>query len=160
MVDFRLRKRPRWSSDTNARAALFDDLVGAGDYLVRDRKAERLGGLEIDDQFIFGRLLHRQIGRVGTFENFVDVGRRAAMKIVEVCSITHETARLHINLEPKYARQAVLERKLRQSRAPSNSERRCYVEKTLDTFLYHLRKDPVEILGIADRHHVERDTEH
>ena len=53
----------------------------------------------------------------------------------------------------------MLERKLRQSRAPSNSERRCYVEKTLDAFLYLLREDPVEILGVADRHHVEPDPE-
>src|SRR5215471_91906 len=68
----------------------------------RARRGRAPCGLEIDDQFIFGRLLHRQIGRVGIFENFVDVGRRAAMKIVEVCPITHETARLHINLEPEY----------------------------------------------------------
>jgi hypothetical protein len=39
----------------------FDDLVGAGEDCWRDREAEFLRGLEIDDQLEFGRLLHGQI---------------------------------------------------------------------------------------------------
>ena len=41
-----------------------------------DGKAEGLGGLEVDDQLEFYRLLHREISRLGAFEDFVHVGGR------------------------------------------------------------------------------------
>ena len=43
------------------------------------RQAERLGGLEVDQQLKTRGLLHRQIGWLRPFENFVYVhgGRRA-----------------------------------------------------------------------------------
>jgi hypothetical protein len=33
--------------------------------------AQCLGGFKVDHQFKFGRLLHRQIGRLGTLQYFV-----------------------------------------------------------------------------------------
>ena len=48
----------------------FNDIVGAGEDRRRDREAERVGGLEIDDELEFGRLLDRQIGRFGALEDF------------------------------------------------------------------------------------------
>ena len=35
-------------------------------------EAERLGGLEVDHQFELGRLLDRQVGRLGALENLVN----------------------------------------------------------------------------------------
>src|SRR6516225_7440422 len=49
------RSRPRSKSS----AASFDDLVGAGEDRWRNRQAQRLGGLEVDDQLELRRLLDR-----------------------------------------------------------------------------------------------------
>ena len=43
-------------------APLFDHLIGCGEQFVWDGDSERLGGLEVDDEVGFGRLLDRQIG--------------------------------------------------------------------------------------------------
>src|ERR1017187_2511276 len=43
--------------------ALFDHLVGVVEERWRDGDAERLGGLEVDDQLKGGWCLHRKIGR-------------------------------------------------------------------------------------------------
>src|SRR5262249_16303812 len=51
---------------------LFDPLVGAGKHRRRHRKAERLGGFEIDYQLVLGRSLHRQVGRLLALENALD----------------------------------------------------------------------------------------
>jgi hypothetical protein len=40
----------------------FDHIVGAAKYWKRDGKAERLGCLEIDDQFDLCRLFDRNVG--------------------------------------------------------------------------------------------------
>ena len=45
-----------------------------------------MGGLEIDDQRVFGRLLNREVGRTGALEDTVDVRccLRVTVGIVEV----------------------------------------------------------------------------
>ena len=60
-----------WGTDAAngaAAARLFDHLVGEREQRQRNGQAERLGGLEFDDQIDLGGLLHRQIGRLLTFE--------------------------------------------------------------------------------------------
>src|ERR1700747_1408682 len=54
--------------------SLFDHLVGKVEHGQRDREAQRLGGFEVDDQLVLGRLLDREIGRTGALEDAVDVG--------------------------------------------------------------------------------------
>src|SRR5262249_32340586 len=41
----------------------------------RDGETERFGGLEVDDELEFRRLLYRQIAWFGAFEDLVDIGR-------------------------------------------------------------------------------------
>jgi len=39
--------------------------IDASEQRGRDVEAERFGGFEVDDQLVFGRLLHRQVGGFG-----------------------------------------------------------------------------------------------
>jgi hypothetical protein len=72
--------------------ASLDDLVSAGEEHRRERQAERLRGLQIDDQLEFGRPLDRQICRLGAFEDLVDIGRDALLRVVQIGSVAHQTA--------------------------------------------------------------------
>jgi hypothetical protein len=56
----------------------------------RDHEAERLGGLEVDDQFVFRRCLHRQVGRFLALEDTIDVASRAAELVVQVRPVGDE----------------------------------------------------------------------
>ena len=51
----------------------FDHLVGLCEQRGRHGEAECFGRLEINNQLVFGRLLNRQIGRLGAFEDLIDV---------------------------------------------------------------------------------------
>jgi hypothetical protein len=58
--------RPAWSVSCQNRKSrgLFDHLIGAGEHSLRNNKAERFGGLEVDDQLDFRNLDNRQISRL------------------------------------------------------------------------------------------------
>jgi len=56
---------------------LFDYLVSATGQDRRDRQADRIRRLHVHHQLEPGRLLDRQVCRLGTSENLVDEGSRA-----------------------------------------------------------------------------------
>jgi hypothetical protein len=61
MPEFReVQYRPKCIA---TKKALFDHLVRGRKQRLRDSKAERLGGLQVDGKFELGRLLDRKIGR-------------------------------------------------------------------------------------------------
>jgi len=60
-----------------------DHLVGAENKRLRKSDTERFRCLEIKNELEFGRLLDREIGRLGTFQYFINVGRGAAEEVGE-----------------------------------------------------------------------------
>src|SRR4029077_13284905 len=69
--------------------ASFDHLVGDGEHFVGNLEPKCLGGLEIDDEIEFDRLLDRQIAGFRALQNFVHIGRGTAKQVRSICSISH-----------------------------------------------------------------------
>jgi hypothetical protein len=55
--------------------ALFNHLVGAGEECRRHNDIKRLCSLQIDHQFVLGRLFDRQVGWLRSLDNLVDEAR-------------------------------------------------------------------------------------
>jgi hypothetical protein len=71
---------------------LFDHLVGAGDERRRHVEAERLGGLEIDDELEVGRRLNGQVGGFVALEDTIGIRRRTPKLTERVNSVGQQPA--------------------------------------------------------------------
>src|SRR5215472_7757048 len=92
---YRLSDRcPLWAKSGREQSQqsnrLFDHLVRGDQQVGRYGQAERLRGLQVDDQFELGRCLNRKIGRLLALEDAVDVPCRLAKPLGEVKSISHQ----------------------------------------------------------------------
>src|SRR5215204_4768608 len=77
---------------TRPPAASFDHLVGACDERFRHADAERLRGLEVENQLNLRGLLDRQVGRLVALENAADIDPSQAISVGEVGPVTHQAA--------------------------------------------------------------------
>src|SRR5262245_43997832 len=71
---------------------LLDHLVGAAQQRERNGDAERLGGLEVDDQLDLSGLLNRQLGRLLAFEDAASVEARLTIQVDKVGTVAHQPA--------------------------------------------------------------------
>src|SRR5215813_5363881 len=85
-------------------ASLLDNLVGADEQRGRHGETERLGSLHVDDKCELGRLLYRQIGRLGAFKNNIDVAACTAEEIGQIRAVHNQSARGELS-EKIYRRQ-------------------------------------------------------
>ncbi len=73
--------------------ASFYHLVGGHEQRVRHRKAERLCGLEVDDEFEFDCLHYRQVGRLLALENTASVDARLTIRIGKTGRVARQAMR-------------------------------------------------------------------
>src|SRR6476661_4275638 len=76
-----------------SRGQLLDDLRGLHQDRRRDGQSERLGGLEVDHEVEFRRLLDRQVGRFRASEDPVDVVGGPSEHPSQAWPIRHQAAR-------------------------------------------------------------------
>src|SRR5262249_5622555 len=83
-----------WNGGTGYRNAArsFKDFVGAARQRQRDRDAERLGGLEVEEQLDLGGLLNQQIGRLVALENPPGVSADQTVVFRFTAAIAHQAA--------------------------------------------------------------------
>src|SRR5262249_50684997 len=68
----------------------FNDVIRPKHQRSRNRQPQRLGSLQVDDEFECGRLLNGQICGLGTFQDLVDVGGGTAEIFNIVGAVAHE----------------------------------------------------------------------
>ena len=95
--------RSSWNGALLTRASpSLDHLVGAGEEREWDRQAERPRGLQIDHQLEPGRLLYRQVTRLCTLRDPLNILGDPLEQHVDVGTIREQPAGLCLSPQPDY----------------------------------------------------------
>jgi len=76
----------------SSRWSLLDYLVGGGQQRFGDGEAEGFGGLEIEHQFVFERLLHRQVRWLLAPEDTIDIGCGPTNLVTHIGTVGNKAA--------------------------------------------------------------------
>src|SRR5262252_10945840 len=100
---------PRGTTVQGEAHRLLDQLIRPLQHRRRERQAEGLGGLEVDDELELRGLLDRQVGGLGPLEDLVHIDRGAAEQVVEAGGLRDQTARFRMLSGLTHHRQVILE---------------------------------------------------
>src|ERR1044071_3859669 len=100
----------------------FDHLGGLGQNRLRDSEAQRLRGLEVDDEIEFRRLLDWKIGRLLALQDAADVDARLTIHVQEVGPVANQAARQDEVAKPVACRNCMLRGQRHQPGAPAREE--------------------------------------
>src|SRR5260370_839612 len=93
-----LMKTPTWVTAHRATAGvtripvLFDHLVSGREQRSRHLDVHQPGGLCVDDDGKFGRLLHRQLARIRALQDAADIDADIAVQTRIIGSVAHQPA--------------------------------------------------------------------
>src|SRR5215467_11034785 len=90
--------------------ALFDHLIGTGEYGRRHSEAERLGRFQIERQLVLGRRLHRKVGGLLALKDAVDIAGRLTERGDSVGAVRDQAAVFHETTKEVHRGQSVLGR--------------------------------------------------
>src|SRR5262245_57599315 len=92
-------------STLDTRPFLLDHLIRSYQHIRRNRQADLLCRLEVDDELELRRLLHGQVGGLGAFQNLVDENGGSPEKFGLVGSVRHQATALSKISPSPYRRQ-------------------------------------------------------
>src|SRR5262245_6453807 len=91
-----------FSSFVLSRLTPYDSLLTFPDYFIRsrqhirrNRQADLLGCLEIDDELKLFRLFDRKVCGLSAFQNFIYKSSSTPMQITNACPVSHEPTSLY-----------------------------------------------------------------
>src|SRR5215813_4222744 len=137
----------------NARRSIslrsLDDLVGSHEDGLRNRQAQRLGGLEVDHQLELRRLLNRKIFGLRALQDLVHEDRCSAPDVVDVSTIRDQAAGVDILSEPIHQRKSVLGRQFREPLSVRKEDARRRYEESASTFSHGRSEDVLDFSGVS-----------
>src|SRR5215467_3236116 len=136
-----------------------DHLVGDQQQVTRNFEIERSGGFEIDDKFVLGRLLDREIGGFRTLQNLADIDCCAPERIDADRTIRHKAASLGNFSKVGYCRQPSFGCELHNESTVYKNELSVGEEKRIRTILSDRGEDTLDFTRPArlepTQHHIQ-----
>src|SRR5215831_4860775 len=129
-----------------------NDLIGQSKYFRRYCQPQSVGGLEVDEQQEFRRLLDRQVGRLGAFQDLIDMMRSAPEEVVRVSAVTCQPANRDERAGVVERGQPLARRKLDNLSPRLGKERRAQDNQGVNVAAFHFGEGACDLLNHRYRH--------